>query len=291
MSRMLAFVAALLMSGIAVSSACIASSVEPIGFTAEQSREGDRIQISFRRADQKRTNSWSNAFRPADLAGLDAAGLRASGTRPIRFDIIREAGRLDCSGTGGNSLAKGTCSLIPDAQFNAFLAANGVARPTRDQSFGLVAVDVKRDLVTALRTASYPAPTVNDLMGLSAIGVTNDYISELARVGYRPKSLDTLLQFRALDITPAFIGRFNRMGYGDMPPGDLIQLKALDISPEYIAGFERVGYGRLPVSTLVQLKALGVTPEFVRAVQQGDALPSPERLVMLRALGSRKRGR
>jgi hypothetical protein len=61
-------------------------------------------------------------------------------------------------------------------------------------------------------------------------------------------------------------------------------LKALDITPDFIAGFARIGYGRLPVDTLVQLKAMDITPEFVRAVQQGDALPSPDHLVQLRAV-------
>jgi hypothetical protein len=285
MHRMLAFVAALLMSGIAVTSATIASKVEPLAFTAQQSQDANRVQIDFRRADQKRTNSWSNSFRPAELAGLDAAGLKSPGTRPIRFAILREAGRVDCAGTGGNSLAKGTCSLTPDERFNDFLAANGVARPSRDQTFGLIAVNVKRELVTALRAARYPAPSINDLMGLSALGVTNAYIGELARAGYKPTTLNSLLQFKALNITPEYVGRFNRMGYGDIPPGDLIQLKALDITPEYIASFERIGYGRLPVSTLVQLKAMNITPEFVRAVQKGNTLPSPSRLVTLRALG------
>jgi hypothetical protein len=285
MHRMLAIVAALLMSGIAVSSATMASGLEPIAFTAEQSPDGNRVKIDFRRGDQKRMNNWSSSFRPSELAGLDAAALRSPGTRPVRFAIAREAGRVDCAGTGGNSLAKGTCSLTPDERFNDFLAANGVARPNRDQTFGLIAVNVKRELVTALRTANYPAPSLNDLMGLSALGVTNTYIGGLARAGYKPRTLNSLLQFKALDITPEYIGRFNKMGYGDIPPGDLIQLKALDITPEYIASFERIGYGRLPVSTLVQLKAMNITPEFVRAVQKGDALPSPSRLVTLRSLG------
>jgi hypothetical protein len=35
---------------------------------------------------------------------------------------------------------------------------------------------------------------------------------------------------------------------------------------------------------LVELKAMDVTPEFVRAVQQGDALPSPDRLIQIRAV-------
>jgi hypothetical protein len=262
MDRLLALVAALLMSTIAVSSACIASSIEPIAFTAEQKHQGDKVRIDFRRADQPHTNRWSTALSPAELAGLDIAGLRSPDTRPIRFAIIREAGRLDCSGTGGNMLGKGNCSLTPDTRFNDFLAANGVARPSREQTFGLIAVNAKRELVTALRSANYPAPNVRNFIGLSAVGVTDAYVGELARAGYRPKSLNTLLQFKALDITP-----------------------------EYIAGFEKIGYRHLPASTLIRLKAMDVTPEFVRAVQQGDALPSPRRLVTLKALGRRNRDR
>lgn len=89
----------------------------------------------------------------------------------------------------------------------------------------------------------------------------------------------------ALGITPEYIGSFARAGYGDLSAEELVQLKALEITPEFVRGFERIGYGRLPAETLPQLKALDVTPEFVRSVQKGSALPSPERLVMLRPLG------
>ncbi len=92
------------------------------------------------------------------------------------------------------------------------------------------------------------------------------------------------MQFAALKITPDYVGSFVRAGYPNLPADELIQLKAMDITPEFIAGFERVGYGRLPVDTLVQLKAMDITPEYVRAVAQGDALPSPDHLVQLKAV-------
>lgn len=291
MTRMLAFVAALLMSGIAVSSACVAGSIGPLGFTIEPAGESDRVQVRFRRADQKSTNNWSSTFRTAELAGLDVAALRGTGTRPIRFTIARDAGRIDCSGSGGNSMARGDCSLTADPAFSALLAANGIARPDEEQTFGLIAVDAKRELVTALRAANYPAPTIGDLTALAAIDVTPGYIRDLAAHGYRPRTLNELVEFGALRITPEYIGSFTRAGYSDLAASDLVQLKALDVTPEFIAGFERIGYGRLPVSTLIQLKALNVTPEFVRAVRTGNSLPSPERLVMLRALGHDVRGR
>jgi len=281
---MLAFVAALLMSAIAVSSACVAGSIEPLRFTIEPSRNAELVQVSFKRADQKHTNSWSSSFRTAELAGLDPAVLRNPGTSPIRFAIVREAGRVDCAGNGGNMMAIGTCSLTPDAGFNDFLAANGIPRPSADQTFGLMATNAGRELVTALKAANYPTPSINKLMELSAVGVTPAYIRALAGQGYRPRSLQELVEFGALDITPEFIGGFVRAGYADLEPDELVQLKAMNITPEYVAGFERIGYRNLPVDTLVQLKAMDITPEFVRAVQQGDALPSPDRLVQLRAI-------
>lgn len=291
MTRMLAFVAALLMTAITVSSACVANSVAPLQFAIEPTGDSGRLQVRFRRADSRGADSWSSSFRTSELAGLDVAALRAAGNRPLRFAIARQAGRIDCGGNGGNSMAVGSCRLTPDRAFNDFLSANAISRPTEEQTYGLIATDVRRELVTALRAASYPTPTINKLMELSAVGVTPGYIRELAAVGYRPPSLGSLVEFGALEITPQFIGSFARAGYSNLKASDLVQLKALEITPEFIAGFERIGYRDLPVSTLVQLKALNVTPEFAKAVQQGDALPSPDRLVQIRAVSSDIRGR
>ena len=284
MTRMLAFVAALLLTAITVSSACVASPSSPFSFTI-QTRSSSDIHVRFeQRRNGRNESNWETSFRPSELAGLDVAALNSPGTRPLRFSIVREAGRMDCAGSGGNEMAHGTCAMIPNADFHRFLTAHGIKAPDEEEAFNLVALDVRRDLITALARARYPVPSIEKLIELTAVEVTPAYIDELARQGYRPQSLQGLVEFGALKITPAYIGAFARAGYGNLPPDDLVQLKALDITPEYIAGFERIGYRHLSVSTLVQLKALDITPEFVRAVQQGDDLPSPDHLVQLRAV-------
>jgi hypothetical protein len=282
---MLAFVAALLLTAITVSSACVANTAAPLEFTIQPTHHGSEIQLSFHRDRNGHSeNTWSSSFRPADLAGLDPTALNSAGTRPINFAVVRDAGRIDCSGSGGNEMARGTCTITADEQFNRFLGDRGIGRPTEDQSFGLIAVNVHRALVEALSEARYPTPTVEELMELAAVEVTPAYISSLASEGYRPQSIDGLVQFGALKITPEFIGSFARAGYSNLKPDELVQLKALNITPDFVAGFDRMGYGRLPVDTLVQLKALDITPDYVRAVQQGGALPSPAHLVQLRAV-------
>ncbi len=291
MPRMLAFVAALLMTAVTVSSACVATGITPLQFTIEPTGHADRVQVRFKRADSRGTDSWASSFRTTELAGLDQAALRAPGNSPIRFAIARDAGRVDCAGNGGNSMAAGSCSLTADRAFNDFLAAHGVARPTQEQTYGLIAVDARRELVSGLKAANYPTPSIDKLMELSAVGITSAYIRDLAARGYRPPSLGSLVEFGALKISPEFIGSFVRAGYSNLRPHELVQLKALNITPEFIASFERIGYRNLPVDTLVQLKAMNVTPEFVRAVQQGDTLPSPERLVQIRAVSRGIRSR
>ena len=290
MNRCLAFLVALLFSAVTVSSACSAAPSDWIGFTLEPQRGRSEIRATFR--DESRgagESRWSTGFPPSQLIGFDISGFRSVGTRPVRFAIVREAGRLDCSGTGGNSFARGSCAFTADPAFTQLLAGRGIARPTREQAFGLMSLDVRRDLMDAIAAARYPAPSIDDLMAMTAVGVTGRYVSDLARLGYRPASTHRLVEFKALGITPEFIGGFARIGYPNIDADDLVQLKALDITPAYVAGFRRVGYGHLPVDTLVQFKALNITPEFVQAVdREPGPLPSTSELVQRKALGRRR---
>jgi hypothetical protein len=290
MSRAFAFFGALLLAFISVSSACTASPADRIAFTlAAQQGDGDTIHASFRSEARGRgENNWEAGFRPSELAGLDLAGFRGSDNRPLRFALIREAGRLDCAGEGAHARASGDCTFTADPGFTRLLESRGIGRPTREEAFGLMAVDARRDIIDALAAARYPAPSIDDLMALSALGVNGAYVGEMARAGYRPRDIDTLVQFKALNITPQWIGGFVRIGYGGLPADELVQLKALDITPEFIASFDRIGYRHLPVDQLVQLKALNITPEFVQRIAAVDnGLPPVHKLVEIKAVTQR----
>jgi hypothetical protein len=260
MNRFLALIGALFLSFVTIASACAAVAPQWIHFTLEPMRGSERIEASFRSDGAEDHNDWSSGFRPAELVGLDLAGFRAAGAHPLRFSLMREAGRLDCSGSGGNSSAAGSCDVTLEPGFARLLASRGIHPPSRDQALGLVALNVRRDLIEALAAARYPIPSVDDLMGLTALGVDGNYVSGMVRAGYRPNRLEDLLQFKALDVTP-----------------------------EYIAGFDRLGYRSLPAHTLVELKAMDITPEFVRSVA-GDGQPMPDvgKLIELKIFGGRR---
>ncbi len=189
MNRVFALIGALLLAFISISSACTAGSPDWIHFTLEPDRgNGGQIEARFRGEDHGGIdNNWSTDFRPTDLVGLDLAGFRGAGSRPLRFAVIREAGRLDCSGNGGNSYAHGNCSFTRQSGFTQLLESRGIGRPTLEQAFGLMAVNARREVIDAVAAAHYPTPSIDNLMALSALDVTGAYISEMARAGYRPR--------------------------------------------------------------------------------------------------------
>jgi hypothetical protein len=291
MNRPLAFICALLLAFLTVSSACVAQPADWIRFTLEPER-GNSGKIHARFHDESRghgDNNWSTGFSPSELVGLEAPSFRGAGTSPLRFAIVREAGRLDCAGTGGNSYASGNCRFTADPGFTQLVIGRGIGRPTREQAFGLMAVNARREVIDAVAAARYPTPTIDNLMALAALGVDGRYVAEMAHAGYRPQSIQKLIEFKALGITPQWIGGFARVGYANVPGDGLVQLRALNVTPEYIRGFQRIGYRDLPVDKLVELKALNITPEFVRsAVPAGSAMPPVSELVELKMFGRRR---
>jgi len=290
-NRPLAFICALLVAFVTISSACVAQPAEWVHFTLKPER-GNAAKIHARFDSQRSgrgDNDWSTGFAPSELIGLDVPSFRGSGTHPLRFAIVREAGRLDCSGNGGGNHADGNCRFAADRAFTQLLITRGIGRPTSEQALGLMAVNARREVIDAVAAARYPTPTIDNLMALSALGVDGRYIAGMAHAGYRPQSLQKLVEFKALGIAPDWIAGFARVGYANVPGDGLVQLRALGVTPDYIAGFQRVGYRDLPVNSLVELKALGITPEFVRsAVRPGASLPPVQQLVEMKMFGRRR---
>jgi len=185
MNRYLAFTCALLLALVTVSSTCLATESDWIHFALEPEHRGSaEIKADFRSEGRGHNeNNWSTGFKPSDLVGLDTSGFRGHQARPLHFAVIREAGRLDCSGNGGDSYAAGYCSMTPNSAFMQLLASRGIGQATRDEAFTLIALDVRRELIDAVAAARYPTPTIDDLVSMTAVGVNGRYVADLSRAG------------------------------------------------------------------------------------------------------------
>src|SRR4051812_36560107 len=159
MNRCLAFMCALLFAFVSVSSACMAAPSDWIRFNLDAQRDRSEFHASFRGESGGRDdNNWSSGFKPSELIGLDLNAFHTAGSRPVRFALVREAGRLDCAGTGGSSRASGNCGFTADPAFTQLLVSHGIGRPSREQALALMSLDVRRALIDAAAAARYPTP-------------------------------------------------------------------------------------------------------------------------------------
>ena len=66
------------------------------------SADARKVQLTIESRWERNNHSvWSNDRPITDLQGLSPAQLAGS-TGPVRFALVRDAGRLDCSGTAGH---------------------------------------------------------------------------------------------------------------------------------------------------------------------------------------------
>lgn len=288
MFRLCVFLGSLLLAAISISTAGFASDLGELRFTLE-SRSGGNVQMGFgldqrdgRRRERTDTN-WTTPMR--DLIGLSPGDLLGGGSRPLRFAIAREAGRADCAGTGGNGRGAGRCTFVPNPAYQALLAQAGIPTPDQREYFGLFLLDVRRDLILAVRDAHYRRPDAGELTALAALGVTPAYIRELDRIGYKPDKLNDLTAFKALGVTPAYVGALTRSGFGRLAPDAIVQLKALGVTPDYLGQLRAAGYAPFRADEVVQMKALGITADDYARFRSAHGRVAVDQLVQAKALG------
>lgn len=233
MKTLILGLAALAVSGMTLASSAKPAGPEALSFRLSDQLQAGRIHVDFESRRDGANNQWSDGFATSELAGLDRSAVHSSGSRPVRFTLTREAGRVDCSGHGGSGTASGTCSASADPAFLALLRDRGIERPAGEQLLGLISLDVRRSLIEALAAARYPAPSLDDLFGLTALGADAAYIQSLSSAGYRPPTISALIEFKALEIDAAYVRGMREAGYADLSPAELVQLKALDVTPGF----------------------------------------------------------
>ena len=129
MNRAIVFLAATAAAALAVTSACLANTKpahdfrpDNIHFTLTPAARGDDVNLSLRLG---RNHNMTSHFAPSELAGLDPASLRSAGAT-VSFALVRQAGRVDCTGTSAKSRADGDCRFSADTAFADLLASRGV---------------------------------------------------------------------------------------------------------------------------------------------------------------------
>lgn len=298
--------------------AALAQVPERVDWTvAPSGDDADRVQLSIGYRNGRSTNNWSHTTELAELPGLTRAQLAGDST-PVRFQIVREAGRFDCEGVARRGRGSGECSFTPDPAFAAALARHRIAAPTREQSYGLGLARVGIATVEALQQHGYRRPEVDDLVAAGIHRVDAAYIRDMAAAGYRVGTVDGLVEMRIHRVTPEYVAALAAAGYrpsaemavqlrihGATPDyiralgaagasgfdtDDLVALRIHGVRPEFVGELRRLGYERLSADDLTSMRIHGVSAEFVRrANEEAGRRLSPEELVSERLMPRRLR--
>lgn len=251
---------------------------------APSGNDAGRVQFSIGYRNGRSNSNWSHTTDLAELPGLTRDQLAGDST-PVRFQLVREAGRFDCEGFVRRGRGAGECSFVADPAFAAALARHDIAAPTREQSYGLALARTGIAMVEELRRQGYRTPDVDDLVAAGIHRVDADYIGGMARAGYRVGTVDGLVQMRIHRVTPDYIAALQAAGY--RPSAEMaVQLRIHGATPEYIRALGAAGASGFDTDDLVALRIHGVRPEFVAELRAlGYERLSAENLTSMRIHG------
>src|SRR5882672_7568329 len=83
---------------------------------AEKNDDAGKLQLNFeRRSERGGRNQMGQSYDFAELQGLSREQVLGGG--PVRFSLVREAGRIDCEGSFQNSNGSGTYTFTGNQSF------------------------------------------------------------------------------------------------------------------------------------------------------------------------------
>jgi len=225
----------------------------------------NQVQFAISYRSGRGQSMWSNTTPLSELGGLTAEQLAGDST-PVRFRIVREAGRFECEGVARRGRGSGECTFTADPAFAAALARHGIAAPTRSQSYSLALARTSIAVVEELGRQNYQRPDVSDLVSAGIHRVDADYIRGMADAGYRVGTVDGLVQMRIHRVTPDFVEALAAAGY--RPSADMaVRLRIHGATPDYIRALGAAGGTGYDTDDLVSMRIHRVTPEFLSAMR------------------------
>ena len=90
-------------------------------WTASTKSEQNKLQLNFeRRTSRGNRNQMGQSYDFSDLQGLSREQANSGG--PVKFSLVREAGRIDCEGSFQNGKGSGTFQFTANQRQFSFAA-------------------------------------------------------------------------------------------------------------------------------------------------------------------------
>lgn len=256
------------------------ASITATEWSIDRGSSPDTVRLKLvRRSPGSRSESTFGTFPLKDLEGLTREQMKAVRSA-VRFQIARDAGKLECEGTFVLGVGQGKYNFTPNPAFRAELEKLGYDSPGDEQLYSLVLHNVGLDLVREFGPAGPGRPSIHELIALRDRGVSLEMARQMRELG-GDLSLRDLVRLRDHGVDEGYLRGLREAGY-EMTAGDMVKLHDHGVGPEMVRGLKEF---RFSAEDLVKLRDHGVSPEYVRELVEAGIEPSADHLVKLRQHG------
>ena len=262
------------------------------------SDKSEKINLSFeRRTDKGSKNQMSTTYDFADLQGLSREQVMSGG--PVRFSLVREAGRIDCEGNFQNGKGSGTFRFTGNQSFVSEMKSRGFdfeqnsssandGRDSEERLFAATTLNVTTALADDLTSAGFGKLGVGDLFKAAIFKVDSKFMREMKGSGFPNLGMEELVKARIFKIDADFVSQITRMGFDKESFESLIRMKIFKVTPEFITEVRNEGLSNLSVEELVKMRIFKIDSEFIRQAKAEGVPLEVEKLVQ-RRIGARSK--
>jgi hypothetical protein len=255
-----------------------------VGLTQGTLNQG-RVQFEIRRTSPTSNMSNSGTIALSELRGLTSAQLRSAGS-VVRFEIVRDAGTLQCEGFIKNGGGGGSFVFAPNPNFPNEIRALGYGDLNDEQIFSMAVHDVSAAYVRELAALGVRPDSSSQLITMRIHNVAPEYIKEFQSLGYSSLTPEKLVTMRIHRVTANFARELREMGYNSVSTEQMVTMRIHGASTDFIKEIAALGYNHPGIDQLVTMRIHGITPEFIRKTRARGLGNLPiEQLVSLKIHG------
>ena len=188
-------------------------------------------------------------------------GLPDDPSGPVRFEYVREAGRVICEGRFTFGRGSGTFTVAPNPEFLAGLQRLGYETPREDQLFDMVLSGLTLDFAQVAKDAGLEAST-SQLMDMRNHGIDPAYIRKIRASGYRKFTVSDYIELKNHGVDPGLLSDLKYAGY-DVSARQACDLRNHGVGSDFLRDLKHFGL-QPSAEEIVQLRDNGVPPEFLR---------------------------
>lgn len=259
-------------------------------------KDESKIQLNMERRSQRGgRNQMGQSYEFSELQGLTREQALSGG--PVRFSLVREAGRIDLEGTFQDGKGSGTFTFTGNPAFLSAMKSRGFDFETHQKRrsddnndddalesslFTATALNITTALADDLNAAGFTKLTVGDLFKAAIFKIDSQFAREMKASGFENLGMEELVKARIFKIDAAFVKQVSQMGFEKEPFESLVKMQIFKVTPEFIAEVRGEGLNNFQVEDIVKLRIFKIDGQFIREAKADGVPMEVERLVQRR---------